>query len=339
MFTAVKKGRYSLDRRAEAILESRQYWGTPETAPNSHVKKETVESNNYSNNGSSSNNSGSNATSPCYISSGSSVPSPTLKLDSDTNRASHQAQQVPHTCGNNDLSAEDIFSMLSEVYGDEIVATAAPSSGSNSTIDAASLTSLLSPSAMPSAAQNNTTATTAAYTSTIQPNPQFELNKKSSLEPTTLAETKKRNSFGAPIDVTPHLLAESEIKQEFPPQQFCSEHDVRSKGYPEGPPGAAGMQGPSARPSLGPFASISPPRMDSRCPSPDTHHQMELQPRKIQHKPRFSRRHPCNLCKFLLNFILFKLNLLEDTCLFYEAVHCAQNERFITIAANSVLLL
>ena len=161
----MKKGRYSLDRRAEAILESRQYWGKPEIPQNAHIKKETGERNNTSNGNSS-------VTLPCYSSSSNNVASQAVRSDSDSTTSPQPIQQ---TSGEAELSTDDIFTMLSEVYGDEMIGGGGATYGNSSTIDTASLSSLLSSTTAPNIAQNNTTTTATASSNKISPRVAIQL--------------------------------------------------------------------------------------------------------------------------------------------------------------------
>ena len=213
-FAAVKKGRYSLDRRAEAILESRQYWGKPEIPQNAHIKKETGERNNASNGNSS-------VTLPCYSSSGSSVASQAVRSDSNSTISPQPIQQ---TSGEAELSTDDIFTMLSEVYGDEMTGGGGGATyGNSSTIDTASLSSLLSSTTAPNIAQNNTTTTATASSNKIRPESQFSSNNTntSPLEQFKFnagcSQTPGFGPYQNSTVITPQILSKTEIKQELPP--------------------------------------------------------------------------------------------------------------------------
>ena len=203
----MKKGRYSLDRRAEAILESRQYWGKGESPQSAYIKEETKERNN-----SSSSNSNSSVTSPCCISRSSSIASQATTSNSDSIISPQPELQ---TSGDTELSTDDIFTILNEVYtGDEMAGGA--TYNNSSTIDTASLSSLFSTTATP-----NIDAT--ACSNNVQPESQLSSNytNASALEQFALNGGYSQTPGLAPFqdlrDISPHLLSESEIKQELPP--------------------------------------------------------------------------------------------------------------------------
>ena len=191
--TAVKKGRYSLDRRAEAILESRNYWKS-ENEPKVKIKKE-VDSCDH------------NETPPLFTSSGSPR-SPSRILSPNATNVSDS------------LSTDDIFLMLGEVYDEEI---AKASGDPISTID-----TLLS--ASDNAQLNNLvdTINIRSLSPNIQPTSQSNAmyNNASPLGQLTVntgsTESRGQMSYQEAINTTPNLLPESDIKREFPPQQCYS---------------------------------------------------------------------------------------------------------------------
>ena len=259
IFAAVKKGRYSLDRRAEAILESRQYWGKNETPKSEHIKEETGERNNSSDDNSS-------VTSPSFNSRGSSVSSQSGRSQSD----STLSPQPVLTAGDADLSTDDIFTMLSEVYGDEMIGGGGASYDNSSTLDTASLSTLLSPPTMTpnNIAQDNIT-TTATAVNNVHPESQFNSNYTniSPLEQfnfnAACSQASRLAPFQNPTDIGPHLLSKSEIKQELPPTPSpsssgngvspgsyspASAHEIAppSSEYPPGATATFGLQMPGA---------------------------------------------------------------------------------------------
>ena len=188
----MKKGRYSLDRRAEAILESRHYWK-------------------------------SNVTSPSLKSSGSSSRgSPRVRPESGNGTpASILSPSVSDS-----LSTDDFFTMLGEVCGDEL---AKASSGIPiSTTDNTSISTLLSTS---DNAQLNLTVeniNTNPVPLHAEPVSQSDTtgNNSSPLGQFTFTRgsTKSQGQIPYPnaINTSLTLLLESEIKQEISPQQCSS---------------------------------------------------------------------------------------------------------------------